>query len=179
MRTSTFDRCFIAVWPDDASANALDALTARLHAEHPGAVRVQRANLHLTLAFIGPLPLALQEHVARDLAAVEVVPFNWCIDRVGTFASARVAWAANATPDRCINALADRVRTTLEARQIGYDRHPFTPHVTLLRKLSRAGIAGVARSLDPPIHWAVRRVALLKSVYTAAGVHYVEVESAT
>lgn len=139
---------------------------------------MRRRNLHLTLAFIGPLPGALQEAVARDLAAVDVAPFAWCIDQLGIFVGARVLWAASAEEDPSLNALAGRARSTLDALRIDYDRQPFTPHVTLLRNLPRVGNAPVVPALEQPIRWMVRRVVLLRSVATAEGVHYSELRSA-
>jgi RNA 2',3'-cyclic 3'-phosphodiesterase len=167
------DRCFIAVWPDDATATQLDELAARLHAEYPGSRRVERINFHLTLAFIGPLPVALQEAVVRELAATDVMPFDWRIDQVGAFARARVLWAASATAHP-LSTLASNVRSLLHTLNIGYDQQPFRPHVTLLRKLPRSHMAGIACGLDRPICWTMRRPVLLRSVSTSTGVRYVE-----
>lgn len=174
MPNAPTDRCFVAVWPDDRTANELDSLAARLHREHPGTRRVQRANLHLTLAFIGPLQDTLQDAVADELAAIDVTAFDWCIDHFGTFAGARVLWAASASNHPALNALAGRVRSLLDTLEIRYDHQPFTAHVTLLRHLPRAGIAGIAGPLERPIRWTVRRAVLLRSLSTATGVRYVE-----
>jgi RNA 2',3'-cyclic 3'-phosphodiesterase len=168
------DRCFIAVWPDNATATQLDQLAARLHAEHPGSRRVERANLHLTLAFIGPLPVGLQEVVVRELEATKVIPFDWRIDQVGAFARARVLWAASATAHPHLSTLARNVRSLLHTLDIGYDQQPFRPHVTLLRRLPRSRMAGIACGLDRPICWTVCRPVLLRSVSTSTGVRYVE-----
>lgn len=168
------DRCFIAVWPDDGTADELESLAARLHTKHPGTRRVQRANLHLTLAFIGPLHDTLQDAVADGLAAIEITPFDWRIDQLGTFAGSRVLWAASASNHPSLNALAGRIRALLDTLQIRYDHQPFTPHVTLLRHLPHGGIAGTAGPLERPIRWTVSRAVLLRSLSSATGVWYVE-----
>jgi 2'-5' RNA ligase len=167
-------RCFVAVWPDAQAAQQLDALAARLHAAHRGTRRMRRANLHLTLAFIGDLPIALQQQVARALQAINCAPFNWQIDRIGAFAGARVLWAGSA-PDPRLAAVAAQARTCLDALQVGYDRKPFVPHVTLLRDLARADAAQVNAPLEAPIRWPVIRPVLLRSVGDSGGVRYVDV----
>lgn len=175
--TEATDRCFIAARPDAATADALDRLAAQLHENHPGARRVPRANLHLTLAFIGPLPDILQVAIAQDLAAIDIAPFDWRIDELGAFAGARVLWAASRRTSAPLNALAAQACAALDAHGVAYDRRRFEPHVTLLRNFRqpRGTPLGV---VDDPIVWTVGHMALLRSVSTAQGVRYVERTSA-
>lgn len=170
-------RCFVAVWPDAIAAQQLDALAARLHAAQRGTRRMRRANLHLTLAFIGDLPAARQQQVAQALQAIDTAPFDWQIDRIGAFAGARVLWAGSAADAR-LDALAAQARACLDALQVDYDRKPFVPHVTLLRDLARADAAQVNAALETPVRWPVTKAVLLRSVSDAGGVRYVDVPAA-
>lgn len=171
-------RCFVAVWPDAAAAECLDALAARLHARHGGTRRMRRANLHLTLAFIGDLASNDRQRVANAVAAIEVAPFDWRIDRIGAFDGAQVLWAGS-DADANLSALAARVRSTLDALAVRYDRKAFVPHVTLLRNLSRSQAAQAEERLDPPLSWPVRRAALLQSTATDDGPRYRDVPPET
>lgn len=162
------------MWPDETASRQLESLAERTHAVHPGARRVPRANLHLTLAFIGPLASESQAMVARSLASIDAPSFTWQVDRIGAFAHARVAWAASANCNRDLDALAGTVREALDLLGVAYDRRPFVPHVTLLRSVPRADIGTLAMDLDQPIPWTVRRPVLLKSVSTTTGVRYVQ-----
>lgn len=162
-------RCFVALQPDAAAASALDALTDRLLHAMPGSRRVVRADLHLTLAFIGALTPIVATRIAARLAQRLAMPFCWRIDRLGRFASARVAWAAGPV-DRRLSALADDTRCLLDAEGIGYDRRAFVPHVTLLRSLpAHARLPDDA--VSPAIEWMVSAPRLLRS----AGGHYRDV----
>lgn len=155
-------RCFVGLWPDADAAARLVSLVDALGREYPHVRRITRANLHLTLAFIGDLASDAAQRVALRLRALPVVPFTWTIDSVGSFAGPRVAWAGGPTPP-ALQALANTVRALLSAEQVQFDRRPFVPHVTLLRHLPRTA-AGLARPIEPPIAWQVGTPVLLRSL---------------
>lgn len=155
-------RCFVGLWPDAEAADRLAALANALGREYPQARRIARANLHLTLAFIGDLAGDAAQRVALQLRALPVVAFAWTIDAVGSFAGPRVAWAGGPTPP-ALQALVDTVRALLTAEQVRFDRRPFVPHVTLVRHLPRSA-AGLARPIEPPIAWQAGAPVLLRSL---------------
>lgn len=143
-------RCFVAAWPPREVTAQLDHIAATLHADAPRARRIAPEDLHLTLAFIGELHSSQIDPVVEALRAVTVEPFDWQIDHVGTFRSARVAWVGGAPASR-LSSLADRVRGALDRLGISYDKKPFVAHVTLLRKFD------APRPLIPiePLRWPI------------------------
>jgi len=153
-------RCFVGLWPDADVAERLDALSQELHRSYPYARCVPRANLHLTLAFIGDLPSQDAARVATRLPQFAVEPCTWCIDRIGQFAGPRVVWAGGPTP-AALQALVGAVQVLLSEAKVAFERRPYVPHVTLLRHVPRS--ATIARMLDAPIAWLVRRPVLLQS----------------
>ena len=138
----------------------------------PHARRVVRANLHLTIAFIGDMDPEPAARVAARLRRLQVDAFTWAIDKLGVFAGARVAWAGGRAPAELL-ALVGAVQDLLAEESVRFDRRPYVPHVTLLRQLPRA-TPGLARAIDPPVLWTVRAPVLLHS---ASG-RYVEVAPA-
>jgi RNA 2',3'-cyclic 3'-phosphodiesterase len=154
-------RCFVGLLPDPQAAARLDALAQALQREYPHARRVPRPNLHLTLAFIGDLPVEPALQVAARLRLIVVETFTWTVDAVGSFAGPRVAWAGGAAPP-LLQSLVDAVQAQLRDQRIPFDRRPFVPHVTLMRHLPRA-VPGLPRPIDPPIAWTVRAPVLLQS----------------
>jgi 2'-5' RNA ligase len=154
----------VAIFPDPVTTEKLDALTISAQNEHVGSRRMQRAQLHLTLAFIGQLEDSRAELVARMLDAMPADPFFWTLDRVGGFERARVLWAGGKDEPR-LKALARMVRRGLDAEAVHYDRKPFSAHVTLLRNVTR--VSGFL--LAAPIAWHVTRPRLVVSERSADG----------
>ncbi len=166
-------RCFVALQPDDAARERLDALAGEQHRRLAPSRRMRRENLHLTLAFIGSLPLGIARRLAAQLALQPVEAFDWMLDEVGVFAGARVLWAGGSSPP--LHALAERSRQLLERLAVPFDRKPFVPHVTLLRKLPREALRQAGGPIEPPIPWRVGAPVLLASISTAQGTRYLAV----
>jgi len=169
-------RCFVALQPDAAARDRLDALASAQHSRFPNARRIRRDNLHLTLAFIGALDAGIARSVARHLAAQTAEPFDWTLGDLGVFGRARVLWVGGA--DARLDALAARIRALLDALDVHYDRKPFVAHVTLLRKLPRDASREAALKVEPPILWRAAAPVLLQSKTDTEGTHYAPVEAA-
>jgi len=158
-------RCFVACWPDDDARTHLDELAQALHARFPGARRMRAENLHLTLAFIGPMPAPGARQLASALPEDSIEPFGWRIDRIGRFERARVLWAGSAEEPR-LSELAAGVRRRLRTLQIAFDDKPFAAHVTLLRDLPTRAAGGPGAPFEPigsPLAWQVRSAQLVVS----------------
>ncbi|MDZ7653158.1 MAG: RNA 2',3'-cyclic phosphodiesterase [Burkholderiaceae bacterium] len=166
-------RCFVALWPDPQAAARLDAIARELAGTYPQARPVPRANLHLTLAFIGALATGRAQGVAARLQTLDATPITWMVDRIDRFDGPRVAWAGGPAP-AALTDLVQRVQALLDAAGVPFDRRPYLPHVTLLRHLP-PGTTGLARVLTPPIAWRAGRAVLLQSAFG----RYVEVAASS
>ncbi len=161
-------RCFIAAWPDDATRRRLQHLIEALAPRVPQARPMQPRNLHLTLAFIGPLDDAAAALVAGASGGLVQDAFEWSIDALGWFARARVAWAGGSSNSQ-LDAAAARARAQLDDLTIPYDRKPLVPHVTLFRDARRFDCSG---PLTPPLAWRTATIALYAASTDAAGPIY-------
>jgi 2'-5' RNA ligase len=161
-------RSFVALWPDDAARNRIAQIADAQHARWPASRRMRTENLHLTLAFIGAQPVDEVRRLQPHIDSLASPPFDWTLDRLGVFRSARVLWIGG--PEcQPLQALADAVRAALDAQGVPYDGKPFVPHITLLRDLPRD--AEPEMTLDP-VRWHVRAPRLVVSTMAPAGVCY-------
>lgn len=98
-------------------------------------------NLHLTLAFIGETDKA--EAVKAALGTLEFAPVRLELDGMGRFGD--TIWAG-LRPTRELGAAADAVGKAIFAAGAGFklEKHPFVPHVTLVRR---------AKPADTPPYW--------------------------
>ncbi len=135
-------KLFIALWPDEAVRAALAAGLPAL-ARAAGGRPTSPRNLHLTVAFIGPIDDQRFGDVAGLLAATRPSSFTLVLDRLDAFVSQRVLFRA---PSRCPAELLDAQQmliARLAAAGVPVDQRPFRPHVTLARRCDRAALAAL------------------------------------
>jgi 2'-5' RNA ligase len=142
-------RLFFALRPAQGCADALAALADRL-APITGGRPVARGNLHLTLLFLGALD-ARAAAAAADAGDAAAAAWHRAggrevdggrpegairipLDTLGRFHGARVAWIGPVTIPPPLTAFHTALRDAVGAAGVGFDRRPFAPHVTLLRK---------------------------------------------
>ncbi|MBL9087809.1 MAG: RNA 2',3'-cyclic phosphodiesterase [Planctomycetia bacterium] len=147
-------RLFVACVPSAADRALLALEGARLLRAAPALRVVAPADLHFTLAFLGPTPDDRVEGLRARLAEVAAAqrPFEVRIEGLGAFPSyqrPRVLWAGlEAGPGRsALVALARRVRRACLAAGCPPDANgTFEPHVTL----GRLGTRGPGAGGPPP-----------------------------
>lgn len=160
-------RVFFALWPEPAASAALHAFALRMQARCGG--RVMRAEtLHLTLAFLGDLPVQ-RINALRTLAAqVHGEAFDLEIARAGSWKRNRVLWAAPRATPPALADLADALASALRAAGYALEERPFSPHLTLIRNAREAP----PPDIEPPATWHAERFALVRSRPDAKGAHY-------
>ena len=148
-------RLFFALWPDAATRQAIVRATRRAVRECGGKPTPQ-ANLHVTLAFLGPVDAADLARVAA-LEPPPCAPFELVLDRLGYWERARVLWLAPREAPAALRALERDLWDRLVALGFERERKPYAPHVTLARKAR-----GVAADVDRVV-WPVGGIALVES----------------
>ena len=151
-------RLFFALWPDALARDRLGALALDV-AQASRGKPVPAANLHLTIAFLGEVNDARVDLLSGIAAGIEAPAFRMELDRVGSFARARVAWAGCARPDPRLMDLQAAIATGLDRQGFTLEDRPFAPHLTLARK---AIVALPPRRIEP-IGWQVGEFALVSS----------------
>ena len=161
-------RVFFALWPDQAVARRFEAAGGRAH-ETLGGRRLRRANLHLTLAFVGAVGGGRLQDLREIAGAIRLPPFRLRFARLECLRGKRIVWAAAEIPPG-LRDLAEALRAGLAAARFPVEERPFAAHVTLLRNADCSGLAPPADGL--PIDWAVEDFVLAESDLHPEGARY-------
>lgn len=150
-------RFFVALRPDVLASRHLGRLAAELGARCRGRPLAAR-DLHLTLAFVGELPLAEGDRLVALLAGLPEHHPGFALDEIGRFGPA-LLWAGPSEDPPWIAPLVDAVRERLRAGGVRFDARAFKSHLTLVRNArDRAATGAAVTRLDPkrahPVsHW--------------------------
>ena len=139
-----------------------------------GVRRVPAENFHLTLAFLGSIPLSRLAQVedvasrcARVLAA-DGAPIEIVLDGIEHWRKPQILCAtASVTPTVAI-ALAERLKRSLLEQGFNPDPKPFRVHATVARKVRR--VTGELR-VDP-VQWRFEALHLTESRRSPTGSAY-------
>lgn len=122
-------RLFIAIPFDTQTTDALAAVQRACRAEGITGNYTRRENLHLTVAFLGevrdPRP------VVSVLQSVPLPALTLSFRKPSVFRDILVAELAR---DAALEQYSKSLRHALGSAGIDYDRKPFRPHVTLIRR---------------------------------------------
>jgi len=161
-------RVFFALWPDKTERTALAAWQPGLH-EICGGRSMRADTLHATLVFLGDVGLHRLE--ALQLAAQEVngESFDLALDTARYWGHNHIVYAApNTVPPQLVQLVHD-LEQHLSKHNFRFDKHPYKPHITLLRH---------AQWSDEPLPemrlvvWQARNFALVQSVPDEEGANY-------
>ena len=128
-------RLFVALWPDDATRNAIAQWQALWHwPPHAAAVRAER--LHLTLHFLGNVSATMvpRLHEALD---VRWNPFTLELGVPDVWGNGVAVLRPHHTP-AALEALHTSLATALTRIGLSLEARPYRPHVTLARRASHA-----------------------------------------
>lgn len=159
-------RLFVAVRPGGETLDAIRELQDKLRGSGTLGNYIPADALHITLAFIGevsdPVPVIA---ALKDLSGCG---FTVQIDTTGHYGD--LWWAGPASDSEALRGLAEDVRERLALAGVGFDRKPFRPHITFLRRAHRMpdGI-GIKRTRTH-----VTRVSLIRSERIGRRMQYTE-----
>lgn len=160
-------RLFFALWPDAQLRVRLAGLSAL--AARAGGRRVDLANLHLTLAFLGSVDAARQACLCAQAAAIRCPRFTVQLDRFGYWRSSRVLWlGCSSDPPLGLQTLRARINDGLHRCGMVPEPGPFEAHVSLVRKVDR----GPRERTVEAVNWPVERFCLVQSHTLPGGAVY-------
>lgn len=168
-------RVFFALWPTPELATRLGDV-ARGAAAKLGGRPTRPETIHLTLAFLGETALSRLSELDALAKGIGGKAFAMTIDRLGYWQHNRLFWAGCSNAPRPLVDLHGRLQAALAGAGFPGDPpgRPFTPHVTLLRKVA-AGTAGARMDELPvlaPLSWPCDRFVLVQSEPTSAEHRY-------
>ena len=165
-------RAFVAVELNEEVKGKIAALQADLPS---GIKRVEPANLHLTLAFLGEIDDVKAEEVATALDAVSAIPFEAKCLGVGVFPSmnfVRVVWVGIREGAHALSLL--HAHTSDALAPLGFKKDEFSPHITIGRPKARVDVREFIRRHEDDEFgsFLVDKLVLKKSTLTPQGPIY-------
>ena len=170
-------RLFIAIQLNDEMKDALTRLQKQLQRQGVRGNFTRRENLHLTLAFSGEYP---DPYDVNDIMeTIDVEPFDISLDSLGSFGSRwwmGLSHTWSGEEDDCdeLKTLAKHLRHALADAGIPYDRKKFSPHITLVRKLTVREIPEEVLANLPHASMLVDHISLMRSERGKHGMIYTE-----
>lgn len=170
-------RLFVALDVPTSTRRTLAEALAPLRARHHTLRWIPPETWHLTLAFLGPTPVArrLRAQIALQSVAWTSAPFELLLDgRLGRFGD-RVLWAGVASTGEGLTDLATSVRDALASAGVLTEDRPFRAHLTVARARRDHKVPRVSTPLalpGHPVQWTVRRMALMASQPERGGSRY-------
>lgn len=177
-------RSFIAIEIEDRATLAkLIEARDRLTATGADIKPVEDQNIHLTLRFLGEIPISLVNWVCSELRGVEYNKFSMHVKGLGAFPTIqrpRVIWAGIAEGSQHVVELHKKIEDFLKKRGIEPEREEFIPHITLARVKGSRGINELVKAVLAMVDsdfgiTPVSRVVLKKSVLTPRGPIYSDI----
>lgn len=164
-------RHFFALWPDDDTRQAIASVSGKLPA---GSGRlVPPGNLHITLAFLGPLEEGCVLGLRKEAAHIKSGGFTLTLERLGWWKKPGVAWIAPVyCPDE-LTGLVSAVNTLANKRDIELDNRAYQAHLTIARKVKRRPVDMEFR----PIRWKISSFSLVQSRTLQEGAVYEVIET--
>ena len=124
-------------------------------------------NLHLTLAFLGEVDD--WKRVREAMSGLSFSSFPLSLEKTGTFGD--LGWVGLKGSEE-LTRLSKDIRLALDRADIGYDRKPFKPHITIVRQAKRLGQTA---PVVPSVSMKVSRVSLMKSERVQGKMRYTEI----
>ncbi|MFQ5486833.1 MAG: RNA 2',3'-cyclic phosphodiesterase [Gammaproteobacteria bacterium] len=163
-------RLFFALWPDEALRQSLEASICR-RLPHGMGRPVPLAHLHITLVFLGQVPVSRLPCVLAAPARVNAESFEMILDHIAYWPRPRVLWVGPRHTPGALFDLVGGLRRGLAPCAMELDQRPYQAHLTLLRKVPRPPPPDIDIA---PVAWRVERYSLIESLPAQGGVSYRE-----
>jgi 2'-5' RNA ligase len=163
-------RVFFGLWPPAPLAGHLAGL-AEQWAAAAGGRATRRNTIHLTLAFLGNVPVGRLAELQAVAAGVCSEPCELVLDTAGIWHRKRIAWAGCTKVPPALAALAAGLAGRLSAAgfPLADAGRPFVPHVTLVRRVRDTAAAPPPLG---PLRWYCDRFVLVRSRLSPDGADY-------
>jgi len=168
----TTRRVFFALWPSDATREALEHAT-RKAVKGSGGRHEPTENLHATLLFVGPVPTAQLGALETAANTVEVRPFDLVFDEMEHWPKSGVLCATASIQPDAAGALAAALSRNVMRAGFAPDIKPFRAHVTVARKVVKPHALGAIH----PVRWRIEGFSLVESQTLPQGSRYTVVRN--
>lgn len=130
----------------------------RLHEACGGRI-VNAEAIHLTLVFLGNVDPRRLDALKTMAGGVGARRFQFMLESLGYWRNNRIAWVAPRQTPEQLTGLVHFLEEGLAATGFHFDKRPYVPHITLLRKANCRNPV----ELPEPISWQVEEFVLVES----------------
>lgn len=163
-------RLFFALWPDaEVRKRCLELMRMLAGGE---ARAVAPGNLHVTLNFMGSVDSVTEAALMEAADRLVVGKMALRFDRLEFWRKPGIVCLTSSEPEPSVAALATELSVISAGFGIAGDNRPFTPHVTLVRKVRRP-----RQPAFDPIIWTADAFCLVESRTLPEGVDYRVIKS--
>ena len=184
-------RSFIAIELPDELRLRLVQLQAQLKSgKQPVAKWVDPQGIHLTLKFLGNVPVDKIDDITRAMeeAALGISPFHLEVKGLGAFPNLRrvqVVWVGISGQSETLCQLQQRIESNLAPLGFAPESRRFTPHLTLARLRDQASLDErqlfgqliADTKFEPAFIFEVDAIRLMRSQLTREGAVYSRIGS--
>jgi 2'-5' RNA ligase len=157
-------RLFFALWPDESTRQACAEVAKTLSRSGK---RVLPENLHVTLVFLGNIDDETEAALTLAADALAVPKLTITFDRIDFWRKPRILCLTGRSEGSELKTLVAELNAVSRTLGIEVDKRPYTPHVTLIRKIKEA------RPVEfEPIVWQSESFCLVESRTLPEGVEY-------
>jgi len=165
-------RVFFAIKPDDAALKQLSHLAKRL-ALTCGGQKTKKANIHLTLAFLGEIAIDRLAALRAAAKGVTATTFDFTFDEIRYWKHNQIIYAGTSKCTPELLTLVNNLRNTLSTNRFAFDSRAYKPHITLVKKTKPGR---TLPGLATPISWRVAEWFLIQSKQTDYGLNYISLD---
>lgn len=175
-------RAFVAVKPPDAVRRHIEVLQSTLRSKGLKLRWVRPQNIHLTLKFLGDIPVAQVADVAAAMQRVagEQPPLMLTHQGIGVFPGIRrprVLWTGLGGNLERLQRLVKQLEIELEALGFKREKRPFKAHLTLARVKAKLNPERLLQALQgvgdyEPLAFDVAQMVLYQSELHPQGARY-------
>ena len=165
-------RLFFALWPDASLQKDLHSYAQRTCGSCGGRI-VAKDKIHLTLVFLGSLPLERIDELRAIGASLRADRFRLDLAKAGCWKRSQVGWVAPENVPASLDLLVAQLRDLLSGACIPVDDKPFRPHVTLVRK-AKCNVEAAPPGMR--LAWSVDRFVLVRSRTLQTGSVYAKID---
>jgi len=173
MRVAKDMRLFFALWPNDEARSQITDNRKCFDLKSEKSRLVSSDNFHVTLHYIGNVTRDQMYCLGRQAKQVNAKSFDLSLDYTGHFKKPKVFWFGCRRIPQALIELHNNLGREISECEFTPDSRPFSPHVTVARKINQEPEPAVIK----PVHWHIDRFVMVESVSVFGGVRYEVVES--
>jgi len=125
-------RVFFALWPDDRQRDRLRDVINSVAKSVEGKA-VDRRSWHITLAYLGEIPVTQLPDLLSRAAEISVDPFRLSFDRLEFWPRPKIACMVGTTVPSELEALIARLHSLIQDFGVAPEDRTYRPHITVVK----------------------------------------------